>query len=571
MKSSSSSAFALVIIISCAAFPTSVATVSSILKGVNVVVPARRNTDILKRMLQKAEKQSPPSNKNNKGGGGTNPPTATPTLPTSTTTSTAYYTGILLDTKASNEYIYNTPINVDFELNNQLNISTDILLNLNVSHVNDWELGVFMRMADPQGGALEPIFAVKPTTIVDKANAANSRRHHHRNNVRKLQKEEEKEVSVVLDAAAQTEAMVDAMSATNTANANAADILPPLTPPTVNYVGTAKISTTDATTLDPVLYGTGFDLYLLDERGAAILGPATFYMLPTEAMKEKEQEEIDYRPDHGLVNHDGTAKGALSKAGKATADKELIEKEAKAAKDMGYGSGTNGSMVLATREALANYVLTTDMELYEESAKVTVTYDITPNESSRRRSLQNIFGSGGAKTTSTTTTTQATVAAAATTTKGTTAAATTTTTTAAKTTTTKGTKGSTTTTSATTTTSGAIKLPPLPPFNDGENIKSYRMGVYMRMVGFFFIFSTAISSTLDLFFSPISLYHSCPLSRLQLLLLLLLLHFFLTRRHTPKMDLLHQSSPFPSVLLLQHVPKHPPNSRRERSHSTYPT
>jgi len=350
-------------------------------------------------------------------------------------------------------------------------------------------LGVFVRMADPQGGALKPIFAVKPTTIVDKNNAASGRQR--RNNVRKLQTEEEESV-VVLDAAAQAEAMVDAMSAN--ANSSLSDIVPPLTPPTVNYVGTAKISTTDATTLDPVLYGTGFDLYLLDERGAAILGPATFYMLPTQAMKEKEQEAIDYRPNHGLVDHDGTAKGASSKKGKAAADKEKKEKEAKAAKDMGYGSGTNGGMVLATREALANYVLTTDMELYEESAKVTVTYDISQNESSQRRSLGNIFASGAktASSTTTTTTTQATVAAAATTTTTTAAttttttkgtiAATTTTTTAATTTTTKGTKGSsTTTTSATTTTSGAVKSPPLPPIIDGESIKSYRMGVYMRM------------------------------------------------------------------------------------------
>ncbi len=474
-------------------------------------------------MLQKAEKQSP-STKNSKGGTAkSNPPTPAPTA-TTTTTSSAYYTGILLDAKASNEYIYNTPINVEFELNNQLNISTDILLNLNVSHVNYWELGVFMRMADPQGGALEPIFAVKPTTIVDKnVNAASS----SRNSVRKLQEVEEEADVVVLDAAAQAEAKVDAMmmmAATNAANANATDILPPLTPPTVNYVGTAKISTTDAATLDPVLYGTGFDVYLLDEFGAAILGPATFYMLPTEAMKEKEQEEIDYRPEHGLVSHDGAAKGASSKAGKATVDKEAKEKEAKAAKDMGYGSASDGNMVLATREALANYVLTTDMELYEESAEVTVTYDITQNEPSRRRSLQNIFASG-AKTTSTTTTTQATVAAAATTTKGTTAAVTTTTSAAAKTTTTKGTKGSTTTTSATTTTSGAVKIPPLPPFNDGENIKSYRMGVYMRMVRLFFhIFYSARSSALDLLFcSPISL----------LSLSILLLHFIFSHTGEP--------------------------------------
>ena len=128
------------------------ASSSSILKGHD---GPRRNTDILKRMLQKAEKQS--NNNNNKGNKNTTPPTATPTptTPTITTTNTAsaYYSGILLDTKVSNTYIYNTPINVEFELNNNLTgISTEILLNLNISHVIDWELGVFMRLADPQGG-----------------------------------------------------------------------------------------------------------------------------------------------------------------------------------------------------------------------------------------------------------------------------------------------------------------------------------------------------------------------------------------------------------------------------------
>jgi len=442
------------------------ASSSSILKGHDA---PRRNTDILKRMLQKAEKQS--NNNNNKGNKNTPPPPATPppTTPTTTTTNTAsaYYSGILLDTKVSNTYIYNTPINVEFELNNNLTgISTEILLNLNTSHVNDWELGVFMRMADPQGGALEPIFAIKPTSIVNKMNTASRSR--------KLQD----------DVAAEAEAMADAISA----NANSTSdipVVPPLTPPIVNYVGTAKISTTDATMLDPVLYGTGFDLFLLDERGGAILGPATFYILPTPAMKEKEQQEIDHRPDHGLVNHDGSAKqqqgaDANSKAGKATAEKEKLEKDAKAAKDMGYGSGTNGSMVLATREALAKYVLTTDKDLYDEKTDVTITYDIAVDDtdgSSRR--LQNMFGSGAktTTTTTTTTTTQATVAAAAS--KGTT---TTIATAATTTTTTKGTnKGTTTTSATTTTTSGAVKLPPLPPIIDGENIKNYRMGVYMRM------------------------------------------------------------------------------------------
>lgn len=267
----------------------SAASSNTILKG---VIPrggnGGRNTEVLKRMLQKAEK--PPKNNNDKGTGDN-------TNNTTTTTSTAAaYHGITLD---ESKYIYGTPVSVSFELNNQLNISSELLMGLNVSRVDDWELGVFMRMADPQGGSLEPIFAVKPAIV---GTGVNSRR---------LQAVgvggNEMMVPLIMTAKAES----DILESLSTAVGESSELLLP----TLDYTGSAKIVTTDAITLDPNLYGTGFDVYLLDERGAAILGPATFYMLPTPAMKEKEQDEIDHRPDHGLVNHDGAQQSKAGKGG----------------------------------------------------------------------------------------------------------------------------------------------------------------------------------------------------------------------------------------------------------------
>lgn len=553
----SSSAFALIAVCAASSSSSSAMAASSILKG-DIGKP--RNTAMLKRMLQKAENNNSNSNKNKKDDTPNSPPSTTPTTPTVTpTASSAYYSGILLDTQITNNYIYNAPISITFELNNNLTgISTETLLRLNVSHVNDWEFGVFMRMADPQGGALEPIFAVKPTSIVNKNAAGGSSRKLQELDANLTAAEAEAAATEALAALAAADAAIaDANNSTDgdstlpdnnstdPTNNNTDIDLGPIVPPIVNYVGSAQITTTDATILDPNLYGTGFDIYFLDEHGAAILGPATFYMIATEAMKEKEQAEIDFRPKHGLVNHDGSAKGSQSKTSKVNVDKAKKEKDTKAQKDMGYGSGTDGGMVLATREALANYILITDSDLYETNATVTVTYDIGVVEETtrrQRRRMANLFAGGSGKTTTTTTTATTVAAGTTTTTKGTTAASTTTTTT-----TPKGKDKTTTTvaTTVTTTTSGVIVTPPDQPTTDGEDIKLYTMGVYMRMVRYHFYLHYSQSFLLLVVCSPLSTSQQ--------------LH-----RHTPKMDHSHPSSPSPSAL--HPAQKHPRNLKREHLH-----
>jgi len=125
------------------------------------------------------------------------------------------------------EYEYGADIEVSFELTND-RVRYEVLSKLDVENIGQWTVGVFMRMEDPQDGGVPPILAVQPTIE------------------------------------------------------NAGD--EPAAPPNINYKGTATISAanTKASVLDANKFGTGFDVWLLDEDGRGIIGPASFYMIQTE-------------------------------------------------------------------------------------------------------------------------------------------------------------------------------------------------------------------------------------------------------------------------------------------------
>lgn len=241
--------------------------------------------------------------------------------------------GITLDDV---EYVYGDPIAVSFELINE-HVPDDVLATLDVDKMDEWRIGVYMRMADPQGGSEQPIVSVVPAIV----GARRSRR---------AQEEDDEE-------------------------------LPPETrePPTLDHVGTAVIDATDYKTLNPNRFGTGFDVYLIDGKGGEIMGPATFYMTKTEEMIERDEAKKNKIPDHPLASFDHSAKKKKGVVGTA----------AKPQRDWGKGTGMDGEMILKTKPSLEKYVLETDMEEYPEGSIVTVTYDLMLDATERRRFLQN--------------------------------------------------------------------------------------------------------------------------------------------------------------------------------------
>jgi len=277
------------------------------------------------------------------------------------------------------EYTYGTPIIANFELTNDL-IAADVLATMNVDNMDEWTMGLYMRMADPQGGALSPILSITPT--IDDAG------------VRRMLQD------------------TDVTTTTTTEPTMPAE---PAAPPTLNLVGSATFSPTDAVTLNSNKYGTGFDIFLLDENGRAIIGPATLYMLPTQAMQDEEEANKGKVPNYGLVKFDHSKK--KGKAGKANSGDGKGDSGGKGGgekdKGMGYGSGKDGGMILSTAESLATYRLDTDYMDYALGNDVKVTYDIKPVviEEAKRRMLKkrgNGGGKGGGNGKDTATTTKAT-------------------------------------------------------------------------------------------------------------------------------------------------------------------
>ncbi|KAL3823278.1 hypothetical protein ACHAXA_003426 [Cyclostephanos tholiformis] len=429
------------------------------------VVPARphRDPDMMMRMLQKKENgsQKPPNGQGggSSGGGSNDKKINNKKTNKARTTPILDYNNhnIQLDRL---EYAYGTSVVVSFELTNDLKIDEAVLMGLDVTKSESWTLGLFMRMADPQGGALKPIATVKPTLANLGAGAASP--------ARSLRRGGERDLQIVVP--------VPSTNATTTTYDILAN-MPPVSagPPKLNYTGSAVVpgSITSPTVLNPKMYGTGFDLYLLDEKGGAIIGPATFYMVATKAMVDAITAETERVPkNNGLAMFDDVKKkvkeaseekkeNGKKPGGKSGKDDDSDEEkydtdDTEDPATVGLGSGTNGAMVIATTPKLADYVLNTTESTYPlDATVVTVTYDLGSDLSvlgQRTRMLNN--GNNKVKVTTTTTSTIA----------------------------------RTTTTSATTAVGSPSPAPiPRPPPDainrmiDGTDVKLFRMGVYMRM------------------------------------------------------------------------------------------
>jgi len=135
---------------------------------------------------------------------------------------------------------------------------------------------------------------------------------------------------------------------------------------------TATFTTTDIVSLDPSIYGVGFDAYLLDENGAAIIGPTTFY-------EEKSQEMIEQAAAEVAIKMAEQAESAIVKYNPTKMKHKGGKKEdvAMMAQAMGIGSGKDGeSMIIATTERLADYRLDTDAMYYVNGDDITATFDI---------------------------------------------------------------------------------------------------------------------------------------------------------------------------------------------------
>lgn len=282
--------------------------------------------------------------------------------------------GISLD---GTEYEYGSDVEISFELTND-KVADDVLLRMDVDKLGEYTLGVFMRMADPQDGALEPIASVPANIVLVNDDDAPPRKL-----LRKLQDGEEPPAED--DPEREPEMPTDNPE-----------------PPTLNYKGSATFAT-DAKTLDINEYGTGFDVFLLDESGGAVVGPATFYMKKTDAMMESEADAKKKKPSksgHGLSKYNHAAKtkgkgyGANANGGRANGGRgKVVQGGRPNAKGMGLGSGSNGGMIIGTGvKSLADYRLETDMEYYVEDDTVVVTYNLDPEEG--RRFLQRNGGRG---------------------------------------------------------------------------------------------------------------------------------------------------------------------------------
>ena len=292
------------------------------------------------------------------------------------------------------EYTYGEEINISFDLTNDL-VADEVLATLDVSTMSEWKIGCYMRMADPQGGLLEPIVSVTPT-ITENVDVG-------RMLLQEAQEEpprQQKRLRGLQDVTTEPTVVPDPDVPQDDEDVLTEDE-PQGPPPTLNYVGTAILTTTDIDTLDPTIYGNGFDCHIIDQNGAAIIGPATFYELKTPEMlaadEAKASQKAKVNGQKGLMkfNHAKVkkqyGKGGSSKGGaKGAAAKFGIT-----SKSMGMGSGVDGGQILSTAEALATYVLETDALVYALGDDVIVTYDLSPDVVEDARRLQNNGNGGG--------------------------------------------------------------------------------------------------------------------------------------------------------------------------------
>lgn len=280
--------------------------------------------------------------------------------------------GIVLAAKEDLTYAYGAPITVNFEIIENA-IDTEVLSSLDAANMGEWTMGLYMRMANPQGGNLPPIMRVLPSI---------------QGGSRRLQ-------GIAVDPVEDTtQDFVNADmggDGDNTGSMYQNDmdmgINAVVTRPSFPVRGSATFTRTDANALNHIKYGTGFDVFLLDENGFAIVGPATFYMLPDEdGIQGQGGVGVTTvgkasAANHPLVKYDHAMKKKKNaKKDEGTTGSGVGSFNTNSGGDpaMGYGSGINGGMILGTAESLGTYLLRTERATYNLGDDVTVNYNISP-------------------------------------------------------------------------------------------------------------------------------------------------------------------------------------------------
>lgn len=133
-------------------------------------------------------------------------------------------------------------VGVQFEVSPEYYVDSQVSLNL--TNVDSWSVGIYMHMSDPQGGALPPIVSLKPDMEYGRDSS---------------------------------------MSGSVTFGSDVVQFMEGSDP---------------SWPLDTIEYGTGFDVWLLDENGAAIIGPEWFVLEPAE----------DTIPVNGFMESDNNVK-----------------------------------------------------------------------------------------------------------------------------------------------------------------------------------------------------------------------------------------------------------------------
>lgn len=243
------------------------------------------------------------------------------------------------------DYSYGEAIDISFCIRNYL-LTDEELAKVNVTRMDEWEVGMYMRMAHVQNGELQPILRVVPTF-----------NDHSMRMLRRLQDE-----PAVNPPPPQDEAEFEE-EGTEFDDGQQLEL---------DICGTATFLATDTNpvTLDPSRYGTGFDFYVIDETDAALIGPGTVYMLETEEMEDAAmaaQEARDRR-------HSNSGIGIYSRGTIKTThepQENVID-----INDLGMGTGRGNAMIIAVVPPLDMNSLGTDKTIYAPGETVMVHFEV---------------------------------------------------------------------------------------------------------------------------------------------------------------------------------------------------
>lgn len=251
------------------------------------------------------------------------------------------------------EYYYGEAIDISFCIMNHL-LTDDELAKVNVTRMDEWGVGMYMRMADPQNGQLQPILRAVPTFNDRSMRMLRRLQDETPANPPPPQDEAEfEDEGTEFDDGQQLE---------------------------LDICGTATFLATDTETIDPREWGTGFHFYVIDETGAALIGPGTVYMLETEEMEDAAraaQEVKDLRRSRsGIGRH---PRGTI----KTTHEPQvrMIDID-----DLGMGTGRGNATIIAVVPPLDMNSLVTDKSIYDFGETVKVHFEVHTgtNDSDRR-------------------------------------------------------------------------------------------------------------------------------------------------------------------------------------------